>query len=137
MPRPLWSASSSRGAGDGALYVSQDIIHVKLNVASLHLVFYAEPSFANKRNGSSQLSYLIVLPNATNKYNILCYKSFKRKRVTRSFLGAEVMVLFEAFGFAFILKYDLEQILQRRTPFTMITKSSSLLDLITNNSTTS
>lgn len=114
------------------------IKHRKLDLNSLRLQVYSDSSFANNRDSSSQLGYLIVMADASNRCNILQYRSFKSRRVTRSVLGAEVYAFAEAFDAAFIMKHDLENVLGRQVPvLAMLTDSKGLFDVITKNSITS
>lgn len=78
------------------------------------------------------------MTDASNRCNILQYRSFKSRRVTRSVVRAEVYAFTEAFDAAYILKHDFEQVLGRRVPIlAMLTDSKGLFDIITKNSITS
>lgn len=50
---------------------------------------------------------MIVLEDASGKYNVLSYRSFKIRRFTRSVLVAEMMAFFQAFDCAYVLKREL------------------------------
>ena len=78
----------------------------------------------------SQIGYIILLVDAENKCHVLDFKSQNNKRVTRSILGAEVCAFAEAFDRAYLLKRDLEAILQQYIPLSMMTDSKSLFDVI-------
>lgn len=114
------------------------IRHRRLDHKTLRIQVYSDSSFANNRDSTSQMGYIILLADAHNKCNIVQYRSFKSKRITRSVIGAEVYAFTEAFDAAFIPKHDLEQVLGRRVPIlAMLTDSKGLFDVITKHSMTS
>ena len=84
-----------------------DITHWNLDKSSLRLSIYSDGAFANTPDGSSQLGYLIALTDESKRCNVLTYRSFKSKRVTRPVLGAQTSAFAEAFYCAFILKADI------------------------------
>jgi hypothetical protein len=49
----------------------RDLRYVKLNQSSLQLVVFTDSSFANNRDFSSQIDYVICLSDSINKTNIL------------------------------------------------------------------
>lgn len=72
------------------------------------------------------------MADASNRCNILQYRSFKSRCFTRSVVGAEVHAFTEAFDAAYILEHDFEQVLGRHVPIlAMLTDSIGLLDVIT------
>lgn len=107
-----------------------------LDLKSLHLRIYADASFENNSDLTSQLSYIVLLCDGYGKCNILHYGSYKSRRVTRSVLGAEVYALADAFDHAYAMRYDLEIILGQRILLQIFTDSMSLFDMIFKNSTT-
>lgn len=113
-------------------------IHLrKLYCSTLRVVAYADGSFSNILDGSSQLEYFIILSDASMGCNVLSYPSFKSRRVTRSVLGAKVMAFADAFDCAFVLKRNLQHLVGRHIPLAMLTDSRSLFDVITKHSSTS
>ena len=116
---------------------SQVLRFHKLDKASLKLKVYADSSFANNDDFTSQLGYIILLTDKTDRCNIIHYSSHKSRRVTRSVLGGEVYAFADAFDFAFTLKHDLQVMLCQKIPLTILTDSNSLFDVITKSSTTS
>ena len=115
---------------------SQGLKMSKLDHDSLHLRVYADASFANNPDLTSQLGYIVLLSDKTGKCNVLHFASYKSRRVCRSFLGAEVYAFADAFDYVYVMKHDLEQILDKRIPLQMFTDSKSLFDVIVKNSTT-
>ena len=75
----------------GITYILLDLWHTKLFI-------FANGSFANNKDFSFQIKYLIILANETftdnNKFilsrNLIHYSSTKSKRVTRSVLALEI-----------------------------------------------
>ncbi|KAL3713544.1 hypothetical protein TMatcc_002247 [Talaromyces marneffei ATCC 18224] len=64
---------------------------VELDVQTLRLIAFVDASFANNKDYSSQLGYVIVLADEANNANILHWSSTKCKRITRSVLGSETL----------------------------------------------
>jgi hypothetical protein len=93
----------------------------KLDLESLKIKVYADSSFANNEDLTSQLGYIIMLTDKTGKCNILHYSSHKSRRVTRSVLGGEVYAFADAFDQAFILRHDLQSIIKRKVQLTILT----------------
>lgn len=107
----------------------------RLDKDSLKLKVYSDSSFANNDDHSSQLGYIVLLVDKTNKCNILHLSSHKSRRVTQSVLGGEVYAFADAFDIAYIMKHDLESITGKCIPLTMLTDSKSLFDVIAKCST--
>lgn len=73
------------------------------------LALFTDASFANKEGLKSQLGYVIVLMDDNNKGNIVHYGSTACKRVTRYFMAAELHILAQGFGNAFLVRNILEE----------------------------
>ena len=82
---------------------SQKLTYVKLDKDSLRIKVYADSSFANNKDNSSQIGYIILLVDKFNTCNILNYSSRKSRRVTRSVFGGELYAFADAFDRAYIL----------------------------------
>ena len=108
----------------------------KVDVNSVRITAYSDGAFANNPDESSQLGYLILLSDKGGRCNVLAYKSFKSRIVVCSVLGGEILAFSEAFDRSFIMKRDLEAILNRTIPMVMLTDSKSLFDVLVKNSTT-
>lgn len=103
----------------------------KLDVNSLHLRAYADSSFANNYDNSTQVGFIIMLCDGTGRSHVLNFASRKCKRVVRSVMAGEVYAFTTAFDEAFVLRYDLEQLYGRRIPLSLFTDSKQLFDVVT------
>ena len=89
---------------------------------------FINTSFANNKNISSQIGYVIVLANKQKKDsgnitvqgNILHWSSTKCKRVTRSVLASELYVIVAGFDIRAIIQTTINSILSTETPLTKI-----------------
>lgn len=113
---------------------NKGLLQKKLDFSSISIFVYKDSSFGNNDDLSSQLGYIITLQDKFGNAAIIDYASKKCRRVTRSFLAGEVMAFTAGFDAAFIIKYDLSRILNRRLSLYMITDSRGLFDMITRNS---
>lgn len=103
----------------------------KLDVNSLHLRVYADSSFANNHDNSTQIGYIVLLCDNTGRAHVLSFASRKCKRVVRSVMAGEVYAFSTAFDEAFVLRYDLEQLYCRHVPLSLFTDSKQLFDVMT------
>jgi hypothetical protein len=60
-------------------------------------VIFTDASFANNKDLSLQIGYIIVLIDGNNDANIIHWSSIKCKRVTRSVLASELYGLAHGF----------------------------------------
>jgi hypothetical protein len=74
------------------------------DVDTLRMVVYADSSFANRRDKSSQLGYVVCLRDKTGTVCILGYRSCKSWRVVRSAMAAETLAFTAAFDAAFSVR---------------------------------
>jgi hypothetical protein len=72
-----------------------------------------------------------VLSDATDAYNVIHYTSYKPRRVVRSVLAGEIHAFVDELDYAYLLKRDLELILNTTISVQIITDSKSLFDTIT------
>ena len=77
--------------------IDRGIKYITLNLEYIKLFVFVNGSFANNKDFSSQISYLIILINkikGTDKFiikgNLIYYSSTKSKRVTRSILASKI-----------------------------------------------
>lgn len=102
----------------------------KLDRKSLHIRAYADASHAGNMDLSSQLGIVVTLCDKNNQCSVIGYKSYKCRRITRSAIASECHALADAFDYAFMLKHDLEVLLQQPIPIQMLTDSKGLFDVI-------
>ncbi len=108
---------------------SRDLRYVKLDSTKLQLVIFTHSFFANNRDLSSQIDYVICLVDSKHA-NIVHWSSNKCKRVTRSVLAAELYTLAHDFDLDVALKAILSAILDRLVSFVLCTDSKSLYDCL-------
>ena len=65
--------------------------------------------FANNKDLLSQIGYILVLADITNKANIVYWSSIKYKRVTRSVLALELYAIAYGFNIRATLKSIIEK----------------------------
>lgn len=83
---------------------------VKLDLQTQRIITFTDSSFANNRDQSSQVGYVILLADAQNNANIIHWQSVKYRRVTRSVLASELYALSLAFDVAATIKSTLDQL---------------------------
>jgi Reverse transcriptase (RNA-dependent DNA polymerase) len=115
---------------------SRGLKFVQLDPKSLRLLAFTDASFANNKDLSSQIGYILVLADAMDNANILHWSSLKCKRVTRSVLASELYGTAHGFDIAIAIKTTLDNILDTRTPLILCTDSKSLFDCLVRLGTT-
>jgi hypothetical protein len=109
---------------------------VKLDINTLQLLAFIDASFANNKDLSSQISYVLVLSDGSNKANIIHWSSIKCKRVTRSVLASELYRMTHGFDIGAAIKSTLDKVLQVSVPLVLCTDSKSLYDCLVRLGTT-
>ena len=104
---------------------------VKLNVESVSISVFVDASFAKNRDFSSQLGYVIALTDEDGNSNIIHYQSSKSKRVARSVLSAEMFAMVIGFDMAAVLRFFLNDLLNRNVRMNLFTDSRCLYDNLT------
>jgi len=120
----------------------------RLDLATSKLFVFVDGSFAQNRDLSSQIGYIIVWANevptsngdeVTIKGNILHWSSVKCKRVTRSVLASELYGMVHGIDIAMAIQSTLDRILkslQTSVPTVVCTDSRSLYDCMVKLGTT-
>ena len=109
---------------------------VRLDVSTLQLLVFTDASFANNKDLSSQIGYVIVLADAAKRANIVHWSSVKCKRITRSVLASELYATAHGFDIGIAIKSTVDRILQVNLPLILCTDSKSLYDCIVRLGTT-
>jgi len=109
---------------------------VKLDQKTLQLLVFTDASFANNKDLSSQIGYVIILTDATKRANIVHWSSVKCKRVTRSVLASELYGMAHGFDIGVAIKATVDRILQIDLPLILVTDSKSLYDCLVRLGTT-
>jgi hypothetical protein len=109
---------------------------VKLDKESLQLIVFTDASFANNRDLSSQMGYVLVLADDANRANIIHWSSNKCKRVTRSVLASELYGMSHGFDMAASIKATVDKVLQIDLPLVVCTDSKSLYQCLVKLGTT-
>ena len=112
------------------------LIYGPLEKNALRLRVYTDASFAKNDDLSSQLGFIILLCDSTNRAHIMDYSSRKSKRVVRSILGGEIYEFADGFDRAFMLRHDLETIYQTEIPLEIRTDSLQMFHVVTKASST-
>jgi len=100
-------------------------------------VIFTDASFANNKDLSSQIGYVIVLTDRNHSANIIHWSSIKCKRVTRSVLASELYGLAHGFDIGAAIKSTIQNILQlEQLPLVLCTDSKSLYDCLVKLGTT-
>ena len=115
---------------------SRGLNFVKLDIKTLRLFAFTDASFANNKDLSSQIGYVLALVDATDKANIVHWSSVKCKRVTRSVLASELYAMAHGFDIGAAVKSTIERLLQIELPLVLCTDSRSLYDCLVKLGTT-
>lgn len=125
----------------GLRYISIDLMHAKLMV-------FVDGSFANNKDLSSQLGFILMLVNEstdidntfTIRGNVIHYSSTKCKRVTRSVLASEIYGMVNGFDMGIAIASTLKMIVERlglpAIPLVICTDSYSLYECLVKLGTT-
>jgi hypothetical protein len=109
---------------------------VKLDIETLKLLVFTDSSFANNKDFSSQIGYILVLADNQNRANIVHWSSVKCKRVTRSVLASELYAITHGFDIGASIKATIDKILNITLPLVLCTDSKSLYDCLVKLGTT-
>src|SRR6266536_1589456 len=103
----------------------------------MKLIVFTDSSFANNRDYTSQIGFVITLADKHNKANILHWSLIKCKRVTRSVLALELYRIAHGFDVGATIKSTIKKILRIDTLLLILyTDSKSLYDCLVKLGTT-
>jgi hypothetical protein len=109
---------------------------VKLVKKSLCLIIFTDALFANNRDLSSQIGYVLVLVNGTRHANIIHWFSTKYKRVTRSVLASELYGMAHGFNMGALVKSIINRALEMELLLVVCTDSKLLYECLVKLGTT-
>jgi hypothetical protein len=115
---------------------ARGIRFAKLQQDSLQLLVFTDASFANNKDFSSQIGYVLALADATGTANIVHWSSTKCKRVTRSILASELYAMAHGFDMGASIKSTIDKTLGIDLPLALCTDSKSLYDCLVKLGTT-
>lgn len=102
------------------------LTYPKLNSKTLYIRAYADASHAGNPDGSSQVATLVFLVDGDGCSCPITYRSHKAARVYRSAMAAEAIALGEPFDTGFVLRVELERLLQRPIRLELLTDSQQV-----------
>ncbi|RFU29713.1 hypothetical protein B7463_g6637, partial [Scytalidium lignicola] len=109
---------------------------VKLDKNTLQLLVFTDASFANNKDLSSQIGYVLALADGEGNANILHWSSIKCKRVTWSVLTSELYGMAHGFDMGASIKSTIDKALKISLPLVLCTDSKSLYDCLVKLGTT-
>lgn len=109
----------------------QGLTFEPLDKQSIEMRVYADASFATNDDLSSQIGYLVMICDKSNKCHIIDFSSKKSRRTVRSIMAGEVCAFMDAFDAAYMLRSDMQEILGVEIPLLMFTDSKQLFDAMT------
>ncbi|RAL67679.1 hypothetical protein DID88_008420 [Monilinia fructigena] len=95
---------------------SRGLNYVPLDLDSLKIVVFADASFANNKDYSSQIGYVVVMMDKHDNANIIHWSSIKCKRITRSVLASELYGFVQGFDISAAITATVGAILNQETP---------------------
>jgi hypothetical protein len=128
--------------------INRGIRYVALDLTCTKLFVFVDSSFANNKDLSSQIGYLIILANETPtgrdefeiKGNLIHYSSTKSKRVTRSVLASEIYGIVGGVDMAIAINTTIKMITEQldlpQTLIVVYTDSYSLYECLVKLGTT-
>lgn len=102
-----------------------------LQLDSLHLRVYVDASFASNDDLTSQLGFISLLCDDSNRFHVLDYSSRKSRRTVRSIMGGELYAFTDAFDAVITVSNDLATAFQKKIPIRILTDSKQVFDVIT------
>ena len=94
------------------------------------MIVFTDTLFANNRDLSSQIGYVLVLVDGTGYTNIIHWSSTKCKRVTRSVLASELYGMAHGFDMGASVKSTIDRVLEMELPLVVYTDSKSLYEYL-------
>ena len=124
---------------------TRGLTFIRLTPDELKLLIFVDAAFANNKDLSSQIGFVIMLANErrskdnetiTATGNLVHWSSTKCKRVTRSVLASELYAMVAGFDIGAALQSTASSILRSKIPLALCTDSFSLYDCMVKLGTT-
>jgi hypothetical protein len=102
--------------------LNRGLRYIPVNLKDAKLIVFMDGSFANNKDLSSQLGFILILVNKstgtdTNTFiicsNVIYYSSTKCKRVIRSVLALEIYSMVNSFNIGIAITITLRMIIER------------------------
>lgn len=110
---------------------------LKLDAASFRIVGFSDASFANRRELSTQLGYIIFLVDGDSNSVPIEFKSYRSRRITYSTMAEKVIAFANISDSAVTLRKVVERLLHRRVALHPLTDCTCTLNIISKGSRTS
>ena len=107
------------------------LVFPALDIDSIEVRVYADSSFANNPDHSSQLGYVVFVVDKHDKCALVAWCSKTSRRVTRSVLAAELFALSAGYDIGYTTRHTLSTLLQRTVTLRLYTDSQGLWDAMT------
>jgi hypothetical protein len=122
-------------------HLDRGLKYIPLDLSTAKLFVFVDGSFANNKDLSSQIGYIIAIANETTgteeftiRGNVVHWSSTKSKRVTRSVLASEIYGMVGGVDMAFAITSTLNMIMDQLSlpviPMIVCTDSYSLYECI-------
>jgi hypothetical protein len=127
---------------------SRGLIYLPINLSTAKLFVFVDGSFANNKDLSSQIGFLIILGNEEQPPdssflltgNVIHWSSTKAKRVTKSVLASEILAMSDGADKAYVIASTISQVTTKlgmpKVPIIVCTDSYSLYECLVKLGTT-
>lgn len=112
------------------------LLHQSLDKKGLRIIALSDSIFANCDGYATQLCYVILLRDKSRQVKCLAYASYKCRPVFKLVSNENRYAWTDYFDVAYIFKYDLNKILNKKTPIIILTGSKSLFKIMIKFTTT-
>lgn len=108
----------------------KDPTHHIFNIGTLEIMTYADSSYANIDDLSTQVEYAILLADDANRLDWISFRNYKCRRIIRSVLGKETYAFVDCFGMAFSLTHDISKVIGRKLSLLILAYFESLFQTL-------
>lgn len=122
--------SFNLAVGTVITYLEPGLLQQKVDIQTRITVMFAGSSFANNDDYSTQIGFVIFLVDRANRAKWLTFSSHKFNRVVRLVLGGKAHAMADVFDDSFLLKYDLEWMLDRKIPLCLLIYLQNLFNVV-------